>query len=44
MINDVELTNVGNALGIFEQLKGQPNFTINLTRRKKKHTFEYNVK
>jgi len=44
MINDVELTDVSNALGIFEQLKGQPNFTINLTRRKKKMTFEYSVK
>ncbi len=44
MINDVELTDVSNALGIFEQLKGQPNFTINLTRRKKKLTFEYSVK
>jgi type II secretory pathway component PulC len=44
MINEVELTDVSNALGIFEQLKGQPNFTINLTRRKKKLTFEYNVK
>ncbi|MCH6575685.1 MAG: hypothetical protein IH795_10890 [Bacteroidetes bacterium] len=44
MINDVELTDVSNALGIFQELKGQPNFTINLTRRKKKLTFEYSVK
>ena len=44
MINEVELADVGNALGIFQELKGQPNFTINLTRRKKKQTFEYNVK
>ncbi|NIS08598.1 MAG: hypothetical protein GWO07_07530 [Candidatus Dadabacteria bacterium] len=43
-INDVELTDVTNALGIFQELKGQPNFTINLTRRKKKHTFEYAVR
>jgi general secretion pathway protein C len=43
-INEVELTDVSNALGIFEQLRGQPNFTINLTRRKQKMTFEYNVK
>ena len=44
MINDVELTDVSNALGIFQELKGQRNFKINLTRRKKKLTFEYSVK
>lgn len=44
MINDVPLTDVTNALGIFEELKGQPDFTINLTRRKQKMTFEYEVK
>ncbi|NIP37632.1 MAG: hypothetical protein GWO07_01050 [Candidatus Dadabacteria bacterium] len=44
MINDVELTDVSNALGIFQELKGESSFTINLTRRKKKMTFDYAVR
>ena len=43
-INDVELNNVQNALSLFEQLRGQRRFTIDLTRRGQKLTFEYNAK
>jgi len=43
-INDVELNNVENALGLFEELKGERQVTIDLTRRGKKLTFEYNVR
>ncbi len=43
-INDVELSNVENALNLFEELRGQSNFNINLTRRGQKLTYEYSVK
>lgn len=43
-VNDVGFDNVENALGIFEDLKGESNFTINLTRRNQKMTFVYNVR
>ncbi len=43
-INDVELSNVENALNLFEELRGQAKFNINLTRRGQKLTNEYTVK
>jgi len=43
-VNEVELNDIENALGIFEELKGQASFSINLSRRKEKITYEYNVK
>lgn len=43
-INDVRLDNVENALGMFEELRNQENFTIDITRRGKKLTLEYIVK
>ena len=43
-VNDVGFDNVENALGIFEDLKGESSFTINLTRRNKKMTFVYNIR
>lgn len=43
-INEVDLGNVENAFGLFEELKGQNKFSIDLTRRGKRLTFEYTVK
>jgi general secretion pathway protein C len=43
-INDVDLGNVENAFGLFEELKGQDKFSIDLTRRGKRLTFEYTVR
>jgi len=43
-INDVELDNVENAFSLFEELKGQRKFSIDLTRRGKRLTYEYTVK
>jgi general secretion pathway protein C len=43
-INDVNLDNVENAFGLFEELKGQGKFSIDLTRRGKRITYEYTVK
>jgi general secretion pathway protein C len=43
-INEVELSNVENALNLFEELRGQSKFNINLTRRGQKLTYEYTVK
>lgn len=43
-INDVNLDNVENAFGLFEELKGQSKFSIDLTRRGKRLTFEYTVR
>ncbi len=42
-INDVELNNVENALGLFGELRNQTEFFINFTRRGKKYTYEYVV-
>jgi general secretion pathway protein C len=43
-INDVDLDNVENAFGLFEELRGQSKFSIDLTRRGKRLTFEYTVR
>lgn len=43
-INDVTLDNIENALGLFEELKQQNNFKIDITRRGKPLTYEYRVK
>ncbi|MGB7292964.1 MAG: type II secretion system protein GspC [Thermodesulfobacteriota bacterium] len=43
-INDVDLDNVENAFTLFEELRGQSRFSIDLTRRGKKLTYEYTVK
>ena len=43
-INDVGLDNVENAFSLFEELKGQSKFSIDLTRRGKRMTYEYTVK
>jgi type II secretory pathway component PulC len=43
-INDVTLDNVENALGLFEELKQQNNFKIDITRRGKPLTYEYRVR
>jgi general secretion pathway protein C len=43
-INDVALDNVENAFSLFEELKGQSKFSIDLTRRGKRVTYEYTVK
>ncbi len=43
-INDVGLDNVENAFSLFEELKGQDKFSIDLTRRGKRITYEYTVK
>jgi type II secretion system protein C len=43
-INDVELNNVENAFRLFEELKGQSQFSIDLTRRGQRLTYEYTVK
>lgn len=43
-INNVEMGNLENALGLFEDLKDQSHFSINLTRAGKKRSHEYTVK
>ena len=43
-INNVELNDIERALGIFEELRHQSSFTIDLTRAGEKHTYEYTVK
>lgn len=43
-INEVNLNNVENAFGLFEDLKGQSKFSIDLTRRGKRMTYDYTVK
>lgn len=43
-INDVAMDNVENAFSLFEDLKGQSKFTIDLTRRGKRITYEYTVR
>jgi type II secretion system protein C len=43
-INDVELSNVENALSLIEELRKESQFNINLTRRGQKLTYEYTVK
>lgn len=43
-INNVEMNNIENALSIFEDLKNQNHFSINLTRAGKKRSHEYTVK
>lgn len=42
-INEVELNDVQNALGIFGSLKDQSQFSVDFTRRGKKHSYAYNV-
>ena len=42
-INNVELNDVQNALGIFGSLKNESEFRIDFTRRGKKFTYEYSV-
>ncbi len=42
-INDVELSDVENALTLFGQLKNESEFYIDFTRRGKKFTYEYTV-
>lgn len=42
-INNVELNDVEKALGVFEELRGQSNFTIEYTRAGQKYTNEYTV-
>ncbi len=44
MINNVPLNNIQNALGLFEELKHQTSFKIDLTRRGKRITQEYVVR
>lgn len=43
-INNVELNDIERALGIFEELRHQSSFTIDLTRAGQKYTYEYSVK
>jgi general secretion pathway protein C len=43
-INEVELDNIENALKLFEELRGQTHFSIDLTRRGQNLTYEYTVK
>lgn len=42
-INDVELSDVENALTLFGELKNESEFYIDFTRRGKKFTYEYTV-
>jgi len=42
-INDVELSDVENALSLFGELKNESRFNIDFTRRGKKYTYEYTV-
>lgn len=43
-INDVNLDNVENAFRLFEELRGQGSFRVNLTRRGQNLTYQYTVK
>ncbi len=43
-INDVELDNIENAFSIFEELRGQTHFSIDLSRRGQNFTYEYTIK
>ncbi|MGH7800274.1 MAG: type II secretion system protein GspC [Thermodesulfobacteriota bacterium] len=43
-INDVEMDNIENAFSLFEELRGQTNFSINLSRRGQNLTYEYTIK
>jgi len=43
-INDVELNDIERALSVFEELRSQNSFTINLTRAGQTYTYEYTVK
>lgn len=42
-INNVELNDVEKALGVFEELRGESDFTIEYTRAGQKYTNEYTV-
>ena len=42
-INNVDLNDVERALGVFEELRGESNFTIQYTRAGQKYTNEYTV-
>lgn len=43
-INNVELNDVERALGIFEDLRSQSNFSIDFTRAGKQYSYQYVVK
>ena len=43
-INETEMSNIENALSIFEDLRNQQNFKIDITRHGQKMTFDYTVK
>ena len=43
-INNVELNNLEKALTVFEELRYQNSFTIDLTRAGQKYTYQYTVK
>ncbi len=43
-INDVELDNIENAFSIFEELRGQTHFSMDLSRRGQNFTYEYTIK
>lgn len=43
-INNVELNDIERALGVFEDLRDQNSFTIELTRAGQQYTYEYSVK
>lgn len=43
-INRVKLDNIENALSLFEELKNQNQFSIDITRRGQRLTYEYRVK
>ena len=43
-INDIELDNIENAFGFFEELRGQTHFSIDLSRRGQNFTYEYTIK
>jgi general secretion pathway protein C len=43
-INDIELDNIENAFSIFEELRGQTRFSIDLSRRGQNLTYEYSIK
>lgn len=43
-INDVELDNIENAFSIFEELRGQTHFNMDLSRRGQNFTYEYTIK
>jgi len=43
-INNVELNDIERALSVFEDLRSQNSFTIDLTRAGQQYTYEYTVK